>query len=900
MIENQRPDPDELLAQIKENEAREGKGKLKIFFGMCAGVGKTYQMLLDGKRELKDGADIVIGYVETHGRAETDALVKGLPLVPRKELVYNNVTLPEMDLDAILLRKPAIVLVDELAHTNVPGSRHSKRYLDVLEILDKGIDVFTTLNVQHLESSADTVNQISGIPVHETVPDSILDAADEIELIDISPDELIERLADGKVYNEERSAEAIRNFFRKGNLTALREMSLRITADRVDKQLRQYMKERKITGPWKSGQRIMAAISSSPYSYQLIRWVRRVAYSMGANWLAVYVETSKTLSLEEKTALKKNFDLARELGAEIITTADDDIVKALIRIAKTENVSQIFVGKPQKVFFVKSIFRKKIVERLIHESGNLDIYVVGGEQEDVRPAGLVSSLKPQSSSSKYISTSVIIAVVSLICFPFADILGYQTVSYILLLTVAILPLFYGPGPVLLAAAVSALLWDFLFIPPKFTFSIGRFEDFLMFGMYFIFAIVTSVLTIRVRAREKSVRLREQRAVALYNLANELSSSNDIDAVLQTAANNIIKNFNADTAILLADSRNILFNTYAQGSTLTLDTKEFSVATWVFNNGKNAGKFTDTLPTAESQYHPLKSPRKTLGVIGIKFKDEQEINIDQESLLDNFIRQIAVAIERELLNETARRSLLIEESEKLYKNLFNSISHELKTPVATIMGSSSYLIELSEKNKTDEVVKQLLGEIHIASSRLNRLIENLLDMTRLETGRMELNLDKCDIRDLINSSLNQLDKELAGYKLDLIIPDNIPLIHVDYVLMEQVLKNIIYNAALYTPEETLIKINVSFDENNYSISISDNGPGISAEHLEHIFDKFYRVKGNKTGGTGLGLSIAKGFIEAHNGTISVNSRDGEGTSFSITLPFVIPKLRSEKKSSELHV
>lgn len=888
-----RPDPDELLAQIKEKESKEKKGKLKIYFGMCAGVGKTYAMLQDAQREMQDGMDIVIGYVETHKRAETENLLKGLDVIPRKEILYNNVILQEMDIDSILQRKPKIVVVDELAHTNIPGSRHSKRYLDVLEILDKGIDVFTTVNVQHLESSADTVNQISGTPVRETVPDSILDTADEIELIDISPDELLERLKEGKVYKAERSEEAIRNFFRKGNLTALREMSLRITADRVDKQLRQYMKERKITGPWKSGQRIMVAISHSPQSYRLIRWVRRVSYSMGSSWIAVYVETSRALSLEDKTTLKKNFDLARELGAEIITTAEEDIVKGIIRIAKNENVSQIFVGKPQRYSFLSNMFKPKIVESLIHESGNFDIYVVGGEIEKVTPGSISSFLKRKSALSKYISTSIIIFIIALLCYPFSDVIGYHTISFIFLLVVALLPLMFGPGPVLLAAALSSLLWDFMFIPPRYTFSIGSAEDYLMFAMYFIFAIVTSILTTKVRSRENSVRLREGRAVALYNLANELSSSNNIDTVIQTAVNNIIKIFGADTAILLADSRNILFNTYANESRLRLDKKEFSVASWVFNNGKRAGKFTDTLPTAEALYHPLITPRKIIGVIGIKFKNEQGLDIDQESLLESFIRQIAVAIEREILNETARRSLLIEESEKLYKNLFNSISHELKTPVAAIMGSSSYLIERLKENDNSNVDKQLLQEILIASSRLNRLIENLLDMTRIESGRMELNLDLTDIRDLINSAVNQLQKELKGYNLEISIPDDMPLVQVDFVLMEQVLKNILYNTSLYTPEGTNVKINVNCSDNKYFIIISDNGPGISKEHVENIFDKFYRVQGNKTGGSGLGLSISKGFVEAHRGSIKVESDTDIGTRFIITLPIKIYKLQDKK-------
>lgn len=899
MEETQRPDPDELLAQIKEKEAKEKTGKLKIYFGMSAGVGKTYTMLQDAQREVKEGNEIVVGYIETHGRKETMALLEGLELISRREIVYNNVGLEEMDLDAILKRNPKTVLVDELAHTNVTGSRHAKRYLDVLEILNKGINVFTTLNVQHLESSADTVNQISGIPVRETVPDSILDTAEEIELIDISPDELLERMAEGKVYKAEQTEEAIRNFFRKGNLTALREMSLRITADRVDKQLREYMKERRIAGPWRSGQRIMAAISHSPHSYELIRWVRRVAYASGSSWIALYVETSRNLSIDDKTVLKKNFDLARELGAEIVTTADEDIVKGIIRVARNENVSQIFVGKPQRYTFIPHLFKTKIVERLIHESKNIDINVVGAEQEEKQHVKLFEGLRSQSSYGKYLTTSIIIAIVSILCYPFADIIGYQGVSYILLLTVALLPLAFGPGPVLLAAALSALLWDFLFIPPAFTFRIGRIEDILMFMMYFIFAIVTSVLNTRVRSREKSIRQREERAIALYNLANELSSSHNIDTVTQKSVANIIKVFNAEVAVLLADSRNILFNAYAQGSSLTLDNKEFSVASWTFMNKKKAGKFTDTLPTAEAQYIPLISPRKTIGVIGIKFKDESGLSIDQESLLDNFVRQIAVAIERELLNETARRSLLIEESEKLYKNLFNSISHELKTPIATIMGSSSYMLEKINESKDSSVDKQLLREILIASTRLNRLIENLLDMTRIETGRMELDLDFCDIRDLINSSLNQLQNELKGYNVVVQIPENSPMFRLDFILMEQVLKNILYNASLYTPKGTEVKIIVSFDDNFLNVTISDKGPGISKEHLEHLFDKFYRAEGNRAGGTGLGLSIAKGFVEAHGGTIKVESETGKGTSFTIKLPRGLPKMTNEADRGVLY-
>lgn len=876
-----RPDPDELLARIKKQEEKKKKGKLKIYFGMSAGVGKTYAMLQDAQREFKQGEDILIGYIETHGRSETEALLSGLPIIPRKQVIYNNIRLEEMDIDAILKRKPKAVLVDELAHTNIPGSRHTKRYLDVLEIIDSGIDVYTTLNVQHLESRADAVHQISGIIVRETVPDSILDAVDEIELIDISPDELLERLTEGKVYKGEQSREAIINFFKKGNLTALREMSLRLTADRVDRQLREYMKEKNIPGPWKSGQRIMVAIAPSPYSANLIRWVRRVAYTMETSWVVLYVETSRSLTLKEKTMLKRNFDLARELGAAIITTSDEDIVNAVIRTAKRENISQIFVGKPRKFSFFSGLFKDKIVERLIHESGNIDVHVVGGELLHAEKRNIFSYLRAQSSPMKYFYASFIIIIIALLCAPFDHILGYQTVSYILLLSVALLALAFGPGPVLLAAGLSAVIWDYFFIPPRFTFVIGKIEDILMFGMYFIIAIVTSILNTKIRSREKAVRLREERLTALYSLANDLSSAQTLDLVLKSAVENISKVFNADVTVLLTDSRNILFNTYIQENVLTLDQKEFSVATWVYTNGKKAGRFTETLPSAKAQYYPLSTPRKAYGVVAVQFKNDEVLEMEQESLLESFVREIAVAIEREVLNETAKRSLIIEESEKLYKNLFNSISHELRTPLSTILGSVSYLLD-STNDDTSKPDTQLLKEIQIASNRLNRLVENLLDMTRLESGRMELNLNWYDIHDLISSTLKQLEKELKNYIVEIDIPQDMPLLKIDFILIEQVLKNILYNASIYTPAGTVINITTKFDEENCYITIADNGPGIPQEHITYIFDKFYRAKGKNTGGIGLGLSIAKGFVEAHSGLISVKSIISEGTTFTIQL------------------
>ncbi len=882
-MNSSRPNPDELLAKIKKRESKIGKGKLKIFFGMSPGVGKTYSMLQETHDEIKNGTDAVLGYVETHGRQETEALVSGIPLIPRKKSEYNNIRLEEMDIDAILERKPALVIVDELAHTNVPGSRHKRRYQDVLELLDKGISVFTTVNVQHLESQASTVAQITGVVIRETVPDSILDYADEIELIDISPEELLERLSMGKVYKGDQTARAIENFFKIGNLTALREMSLRLTANRVDKQLRDYMQGELIEGPWKSGLRLLAAISPSPKSENLIRWTRGYAYSLNASWIALYIETSKPITEQDKTSVKKNLELARELGAEIITFIDEDIAGSILRTAKQKNVSQILTGKPEKQNLISGLVKTNIIDKLIESSGNIDIYVVGSEEEKKKRKKLTEFFKPQSDWITYFYSALIVSLITLILYPLSDFTGYQSVAMILLLCVAFLPLYFGPGPVLLAAGLSALLWDFFFIPPKFTFYVYKAEDILMLALYFIIAIVTSVLTSRIRTREYAVRNREFRSIALYNLANDLSATRSLGEVLDVSVKNINNVFAAESSVLQAESNGILFNSYAKGS-FNLNPKEFSVATWAFSNKKRAGHFTDTLPSAEAIYYPLLTPRRTIGVAAIKFKDKKELSIDEESLLATFVKQISTALERELLNETAKRTLLLEESEKLYKNLFSSLSHELRTPISAIMGSSNYLLQDKESSdKNNGLVK----EIHTAGMRLNRLVENLLDMTRLESGRVTLNKKWNDIRDLINNVLKQFSDEMKDYKISVIIPEEIPLVKIDYFLIEQSIKNIIFNALLYTPKNTEITIKVFDEETNLIISISDNGPGIPAEALDNIFNKFYRVQNSPAGGTGLGLSIAKGFIEAHNGTITAESKKAGGTEFIITLPLELP-------------
>ncbi len=886
---NIRPDPDALLNALKKEEEREKRAKLKIFFGMCAGVGKTYDMLKAAHEAKSKGIDVVIGVVETHKRAETEALVEGLPIIPRIKIEYKGTVLEELDLDAVLARKPQLVLIDELAHTNIPGSRHLKRFQDVREILDSGVDVYTTLNVQHLESHADSVAQITGSIVRETVPDSVFDQADEVEIIDIPPDELLRRLREGKVYLPDRSRQAIENFFRKGNLTALREMALRLTAERVDHQLRDYMQSQRISGPWKSTQRILVGISFSPQSASLIRWARRMAYTMNATLLAVHVEGSHPLSDSEKGQLERNLKLARELGAEIVTTSDEDVAQALVRVARVENATQILIGKPLRTFS----FKKSLLDRIIERSADLDVYVVGGTEESSKGSKGFRVPDIRTRPLQYISAAAAVCAVALVCFPLISFLGYQTVSMILLLTIALLPLKLSAGPVLLAAALSAIIWDFFFIPPRFTMFIGSGQDILMVIAYFAIATVTGTLTARIRAREKAVRRREERAVALYSLTKDLAIASGQDNVARVAVLNLKKFFGAEIAVFLSDPDGDIFKQAHPMSTYHVDEKEFTIPAWVYWNEKKAGKFTDTLPYAHATYYPMSGPRYPLGVIGIRPLNNQPLGTDEETLLQNFISQIASTLEREQLNELAKKSIAFVESERLYNTLFNSISHELRTPVAAIISAAESLRERGTAGKRD-VRGDLVSEIHTAAERLNRLIDNLLDMTRLESSKISPVFDWCDMHDLLNASVKKLERELSSHRVTIDVAASMPLVKLDFTLIEQAVTNLLHNAAIYTPAGSAITVRVLPEDDKCIMIIADNGPGFPPEALPRVFEKFYRVPGTQAGGTGLGLSIAKGFIEAHRGSITAENGPDGGAQFTVSLPLEPPSAGTPRR------
>ena len=647
------------------------------------------------------------------------------------------------------------MLVDELAHTNIPGARHPKRYHDVLELLDAGIDVYTTINVQHLASRADTVRQITGVTIRETVPDSILEMADEIELIDLAPEELQKRLAEGKVYLGERAEAAAHNFFRTGNLTALREMALRLTAERVDHQLQDYMQVKHIAGPWKSGERLMVAISPSPLSERLVRWTRRMAYNLEAPWLAVYVETPQPLSPERQTQLSRNLDLARELGGEVITTSSEDVIGALLRVARQRNVTQIVVGKPLRTRLREALTGGSLVNRLIRLSGNIDVYVVTGDEAET--AKRAASARPMlhSNVKQYLAAMFVVAAVTLLNLMAAHLINYRAVALVYLFAVLLIGLFVGRGPVLLAAALSALLWNFLFIPPQLTLTISALDDVLMFGMYFIVALATGQLTARLRGQERAVLRREERATALYLLTREVASAVTMDEVLKTAVDQIGRVFDAQVAIVLANPIGQLALAPHPASTLALTEKERSVATWSFTHRKPAGRFTDTLMLADAHYLPLLAPGGIVGVMGVRTRQTTPLSIEQAELLETFASQVALSIEREMLDEAAEQSKVLAESERLYKTLLNSISHELRTPIAAITGAASSLLEpnTSERAETRAV---LIGEIQTAAERLNRLVENLLDMTRLESGLLKIKQDWCDVGDLINVTRGTLE------------------------------------------------------------------------------------------------------------------------------------------------
>ena len=889
MAEAIRPNPDALLAALRQDERSRSRGRLKVFLGMSPGVGKTYAMLEAARREVEAGRDVVIGYVESHGRRETDALAEGIPAIDRQSIEHRGVMLSELNLDALLARHPQLALVDELAHTNAPGLRHPKRYHDVLELLDAGIDVFTTLNVQHVESRAGTVQEITGAPIQETVPDSVMDTA-EIELIDLPPAELIRRLQAGKVYTQDRAAAAARSFFREGNLMALRELALRLAAERAGQDTRKFRTLQSIAQVWKTTPRLLVALSPSPSSEAMARWTRRLADSLQAPWLAVYVDDGRTLADEDQRRLQKHLTLARELGAEVIATGDQDVVGAILRIAQQHNVTQIVAGKPGGLRFWERLRRDSVLGRLIRESGSIDVLCVRApaERDPESESESWSGRLNFGPGQHYGWAAGVVALTTLLNYGLRLWTGYYALSLVYLIAVVGLALFVGRGPILLAATLSAVLWDFLFLPPTFTLYINSLQDALMFGVFFVVALAMGQLTARLRSQQTIERERERQATALYLLTRELAEVRDLPQLLGVVVRQVGAVFKSEVAVLLPDLEAPAdpvgedpagLVAYPFG-TLALPSKEASVAGWAFRNAKPAGWTTDTLPASEALFLPLITPAGCLGVVGLKSAGRHEFTLAQRTLLESFIRQIALVLDRQRLRDAEQQARLLAESERLGKTLLNSISHELRTPLAAITTAASGLLGHSDLS---EPVAQLTREIQEATTRLNRLIRNLLDVARLEAGQVRARMDWCDAGDICRAAMTSTESQLRGHSVVLQLAPSLPLVQVDFVLMEQVLVNLLSNAAAHTSPGTRVELSVSLEASHVVFTVADSGPGIPSSELPRVFDRFFRVPGSRPGGTGLGLSIVKGFVEACGGRVEVSNRAAGGAVFRVLLP-----------------
>lgn len=885
-----RPNPDALLAAIQSEALRQQRGRLKVFLGMCAGVGKTYAMLEAGQRELKAGRDVVIGYVETHGRKETDALTAGLPTLPRARFEYRGVQLTDFDLDATLARRPQLVLVDEFAHTNAPGARHPKRCQDVLELLAAGIDVFTTLNVQHLESRAEVVRQITGIAIYETVPDTVLAGA-ELELVDLPPDELRARLAAGKVYLAERAATAQDNFFRAGNLSALRELALRFAAEQVGQDVRDYRQAHGIADPWKSGQRLLVAVSASPTSASLIRWARRLAGELRAPWLAVYVEQPRAVGEPENRRLAEHLALARELGAEVVTTSDPDVVAALLRVARERNATQIVVGKPAG-WRVLELFRGgSFLNRLIRESGNVDVLAVRAETAGApgrpgRPPRLA-----QSDLRSYGIALGVSAVATVLNAVLQRWIGYQSVALVFLLSVVLLGMFVGRGPTLAAATVTALLWNFVFTEPRFTFRIDNAEDTMLFATYFVVALAMGHLAARLRAQQIAERAREQRATALYLLTRDLAESGDLAQLLGVVVRHVGEAFRADVALSLPDETGPAPLTPYFASTWTLPEKELSVAVWALQHQQPAGRGTDTLASAEGVHLPLMAGDRVPGVLSLRFPNAATVPPAQRELLDAFARQIALVLDRQQLRDAEARATLVAESERLGKTLLNSVSHELRTPLAAIASAASGLREAGALNPAQ---RTLAGEVDEATARLNRLVRNLLDLSRLEAGHLHPRLDWHDLHDVVRLACESLSRGLADRAVTVDIAFGHEPVKLDAALTEQILVNLLGNAAAHTPPGTPIVVSARLEPDWLVPDVADRGPGLPPGLATRLFDRFQRGPDAAPGGTGLGLSLVKGFAEAQGGRVEAANRPDGGARFTVRLPRVkLPPVPEER-------
>ncbi|WP_371381227.1 ATP-binding protein [Sporomusa aerivorans] len=889
--EERRPDPEELLQQIH----KEHRGKLTIFLGAAAGVGKTYTMLEAAHDRLAEGVRVVIGWVETHGRAETEKLVTGLPQIAPKTLTYRAKNLMEMDIDAILKQKPELVLVDELAHTNLTGSRHVRRFQDVEELLNAGIDVYTTLNIQHIESLNDVVAQITGVIVRETVPDSFVEQADNIQLIDIPTEDLIKRLKDGKVYISGQAQQALKSFFRPGNINALRELALRFTASRVDQDMTEYMRQNHIDGPWPAAGRVMVCVSASPFSAQLIRAAHRLAKGLRAGFLAVYVDTLARrfpMGEKERDRVWRNLRLAEELGGKIITVVGNDIVEEMITVARNENVTAVVIGKPRHSRW-REFWQGSLVDKLIRRSEGINVYVIQSKAE-AEAYSTISTARPDAPAIPWLPITgglLMTAAVTAISWLGREQLEQVNIALLYLLPILFSAVRWGRWPSYITALASVLVFDFLFTPPLWTFTVS---DIRYLWSFIIFLVISFVVGGRTEMLKKEVLLTRQRETSvrtLYDFSSQIAAIIDVNQIAWTFVRHTGVAIGRNTVLLLPEAQGNLkveawYDASApdgRGDQAELPAAEHAVANWVWANGQVAGRSTETLPGADFLFVPLAVDRRTVGVFGIEL-GQQKMTQEERQLIYAWAGLAAIAVERGKLTEDARQAALLKESDQLRTALFNSVSHELRTPLAAISAAVATLLDMGEQYSA-EIRRELLETVKDGANRMERVVSNLLDTARLESGMLQLKIDWCDVEDIVGTAIRRMGEATKNHVLRTRLAHELPLLRADCVLLEHVLVNLLDNAIKYSPPGTEITIAAEQNGPEIIVSVEDGGCGIPVQDLAKIFEKFYRTpqQAVQVTGTGLGLSICKSIVEAHRGRIWAKNNSGGGASVVFAIP-----------------
>ena len=878
-----RPDPDALLEQVRAEEARAKRGQLKVFFGASPGVGKTFGMLEAAIAKRATGLDVVIGLVETHGREDTRRLLTGFEILPRRRVDYRGTVLEEFDLDAALARRPALLILDELAHSNAPGSRHAKRWQDLNELLAAGIDVYTTINVQHLESLNDVVAQITGVSVRETMPDSVFDQADEVELVDVTPDVLQQRLREGKVYVPDQAASALDRFFRKGNLIALRELALRRTADRVDAQMRGYMQAQGIRETWPAGERLLVCVGANPATARIVRAAARIAARVRADWVAAYVETPAhpRLSRADQEAVTQNLRLAEQLGAQAVTLSGHRVSEEVLAYARDHNVTRIMVGKPTHSRWRDRI-RGSILDEIVRGSGTIDVHVVTGDSDEGRPRPALAR-PPGGRLRDYAEGAVVVLVVTGLSLLVRGHFQTIDIAMLYMLGVVVVSSRLGQGPSLLASCLAIATFDFCFVQPYFTFAVFDARYLLTFGVMLVIAVVISRLTVRIREQAEAAREREERTAALYAMSRELAVLRREDDIVRAAVRHLRNTFNTEV-ILLVPNEEGMVRLHRAVDAASLDEKEIGVAQWVFDHGEQAGVGTSTLPAAQWFYLPLRVSERTVGVVAVRpdepgrFKDPV-----RRQLLETFAGQVAASLDRVRLAATSQRARLETEAERLRTSMLSSLSHDLRTPLAGIEAAANRLLDegiARDDQRRGEMARAILDD----SRRMSRMVANLLDMVRLETGALEVQKELQPLEEVIGVALIRLGDRLGGRDVITRLPPDLPPVPIDGLLIEQVFINLIENALEHAPGATPIEISARADRQAVTVDVADQGPGLPEGKEGLVFEKFYRTRDQAPGaGAGLGLTISRGIVAAHGGRIWADNRPGGGAVFRFTLP-----------------